>query len=64
LLDNHEWGSYVPKFGLVSVDRETFGRTPKPSASFYRDVIHANGLRQEDMRRYLRALPTLDRGVR
>ncbi len=24
LMDNYEWGSYTPKFGLVSVDRETF----------------------------------------
>lgn len=33
LLDNWEWFSgYGPKFGLVSVDRTTFARTPKPSA--------------------------------
>lgn len=33
LLDNWEWFSgYGPKFGLVSVDRTTFQRTPKPSA--------------------------------
>jgi beta-glucosidase len=33
LLDNWEWFSgYGPKFGLVSVDRTTFKRTPKPSA--------------------------------
>jgi beta-glucosidase len=31
LLDNYEWGSYKPTFGLVAVDRETFIRTPKPS---------------------------------
>lgn len=33
LLDNYEWFyGYMPKFGLVSVDRTTFKRTPKPSA--------------------------------
>ncbi|GII05285.1 glycoside hydrolase family 1 protein [Planobispora takensis] len=31
-LDNYEWGSYRPTFGLVAVDRTTFARTPKPSA--------------------------------
>jgi beta-glucosidase len=31
LLDNYEWGSYAPTFGLVAVDRTTFARTPKPS---------------------------------
>lgn len=31
-FDNFEWGSYEHKFGLIAVDRETFVRTPKPSA--------------------------------
>ena len=35
LLDNFEWAfGYRPKFGLVSVDRTTFDRTPKPSAQW------------------------------
>ncbi|MEU1056859.1 family 1 glycosylhydrolase [Streptomyces sp. NPDC005876] len=31
-LDNYEWGSYRPTFGLIAVDPHTFARTPKPSA--------------------------------
>ncbi|RII20568.1 Beta-glucosidase A [Streptomyces sp. YIM 130001] len=31
-LDNYEWGTYRPTFGLIAVDRETFTRTPKQSA--------------------------------
>ncbi|MFJ3712657.1 glycoside hydrolase family 1 protein [Streptomyces sp. NPDC090053] len=33
-LDNYEWGRYTPTFGLIAVDRETFVRTPKPSAAW------------------------------
>ena len=33
-LDNYEWGSYSPTFGLIAVDRTTFVRTPKPSAAW------------------------------
>ena len=46
LLDNWEWMSgYRPKFGLVAVDRETFKRTPKPSAKFLGDIARAGGPR-------------------
>ncbi|GAA1023655.1 beta-glucosidase [Acrocarpospora pleiomorpha] len=34
LLDNYEWGSWGPTFGLVSVDRGTFVRSPKPSLAW------------------------------
>lgn len=58
LLDNWEWGSFVPRFGLVDVDRTTFRRTPKPSAAFYREIIAANALRPEMVARHLDHLPT------
>jgi beta-glucosidase len=45
LIDNFEWISgYKPKFGLCSVDRETFKRTPKPSAAIYAEIAKRNGL--------------------
>lgn len=35
LLDNWEWtNGYSRTFGLVAVDRQTFKRTPKPSAAY------------------------------
>jgi beta-glucosidase len=34
LVDNYEWGSYTPTFGLVAVDRDTFGRRAKPSLTW------------------------------
>ena len=43
LLDNYEWSSFKPKFGMVAVDRETFERKIKPSACFYKDIIKENG---------------------
>ncbi len=36
LLDNFEWNSgFARQFGLIAVDRRTFKRTIKPSATFY-----------------------------
>ncbi|MBO1419974.1 glycoside hydrolase family 1 protein [Streptomyces sp. FH025] len=37
-VDNYEWGSWRPTFGLISVDRETFERTPKPSLAWLGEV--------------------------
>ncbi len=43
LLDNFEWAlGYGPRFGLVSCDRSTFVRTPKPSAQWLGAIARAN----------------------
>ena len=40
LLDNYEWSEgYLPKFGLIAVDRKTQKRTIKPSAKEYSKII-------------------------
>jgi beta-glucosidase len=45
LLDNFEWAfGYVPRFGIVEVDRESFVRTAKPSAAWLGDIARANKL--------------------
>jgi beta-glucosidase len=45
LLDNFEWiFGYKPKYGLVSVDRTTFARTPKASAAVLGAIARRNSL--------------------
>ncbi len=43
-LDNYEWGSYRPTFGLIAVDRQTFARTPKPSLTWLGRTARAGAL--------------------
>jgi beta-glucosidase len=43
-LDNFEWAlGYMPKFGIIAVDRETQERTAKPSAHWLGRVARENG---------------------
>lgn len=45
LLDNFEWiFGYSKHFGLHEVDRETFVRTPKPSAAVYGAIARAGAV--------------------
>ena len=46
-LDNYEWGSYRPTFGLIAVDRETFVRTPKQSLAWLGGIARSNELPEE-----------------
>jgi beta-glucosidase len=49
LLDNFEWiFGYEPRFGLHSVDPNTFERTAKPSASVYAAIVRANAVETDD----------------
>jgi beta-glucosidase len=44
-FDNFEWAlGYSMEFGLISVDRSTQARTPKPSAHFLGEVARDNAL--------------------
>jgi beta-glucosidase len=45
LLDNFEWAlGYVPRYGLVDVDRATQERTPKPSAHWLGNIARTGVL--------------------
>jgi beta-glucosidase len=45
LLDNFEWSrGYQPRFGLASVDRSTFKRTPKESAAVLGSIARQNAI--------------------
>ena len=57
LMDNYEWVSFIPRFGIVHVDFETFKRTPKPSAWLYKEIIEGNGFAPELVKKYLPELP-------
>ncbi len=59
LMDNYEWTSFKPRFGLCHCDFETFERTPRPSAHFYREIIQNNRFDQQILRKYLCELPSL-----
>ena len=57
LMDNYEWVSFIPRFGMVHVDFETFRRTPKPSAWMFREIIANRGFTPETVKKYLPQLP-------
>jgi beta-glucosidase len=48
IFDNFEWNQgYRPKFGLITVDRETQKRTLKPSATWLGNIARAKALTTE-----------------
>lgn len=45
LVDNYEWGSYRPRFGLFHLDKAgTFKRLPSEGARYYSQVARRNSL--------------------
>ncbi|MDR0932821.1 MAG: family 1 glycosylhydrolase, partial [Victivallales bacterium] len=58
-MDNYEWSSFIPRFGLVHVDFATQKRTPKPSAHFFTEIIKNNGFSGKLVQKYLPELPRL-----
>ncbi|MDD3155578.1 MAG: family 1 glycosylhydrolase [Victivallaceae bacterium] len=59
LLDNYEWSSFVPRFGLVHVNFATQKRTPKPSAFFLREIAQCNSFSGKTVQKYLPEMPIL-----
>lgn len=59
LMDNWEWGTTHPKFGLATVEPETFKRTLKNSGNFYGEIAKENALTQSIIRKYLKGMPSV-----
>lgn len=57
LLDNWEWGTFHPTFGIVEVDFKTYERKIRNSGYFYRDIIENNELNQTIIRKYMNQMP-------
>ncbi|WP_406141449.1 glycoside hydrolase family 1 protein [Streptomyces sp. NBC_01089] len=45
-VDNYEWGTYRPTFGLAAVDPRTFARTPRESARWLGALARAGRIPQ------------------
>lgn len=52
LLDNWEWGTYTPTFGLATVDPKTYNRYLKQSGYFYGEIAKSGKLTQEIISKY------------
>lgn len=44
LLDNYEWGSFAPRYGLVAVDYKTGSRSIRESARYYSRICKENAI--------------------
>ena len=59
MAKNIQFSAYCDGTGLYGVDRQTFERTAKPSAAFYREIIENNGLNADLIAKYLKEMPSL-----
>ncbi len=49
LMDNFEWAhGFWPRFGLVEIDYATQERRPRPSAEYYKKIIEANAIDDDE----------------
>jgi len=55
-MDNYEWGTFIPRFGLIGVNFDTMDSTVKPSALFYRDIIRNHGITAEMIKKWIHPL--------
>lgn len=46
-LDNYEWGTYRPTFGLIAVNRHTFARAPRESARWLGALARAGRIPED-----------------
>ncbi len=55
-MDNFEWNAgYRMTFGLIGVDRETFERTPKPSAEYFSEICRTSSVDPKTTQQFLTA---------
>lgn len=59
LIDNWEWGTFHPTFGLAGVDKKDFTRTLKNSGHFYGSLAKENKFTQNIIRQYLKENPSI-----
>lgn len=53
LMDNWEWGTYHPTFGLATVNKKTYAREMKKSGYFYGEIAENNAMTQEIIQKYI-----------
>ena len=53
LMDNWEWGTFHPTFGLATVNQDTYERKMKKSGYFYGEIAKHNALTQGIIQKYI-----------
>ncbi|MCC2253272.1 family 1 glycosylhydrolase [Ruminococcus sp. CLA-AA-H200] len=58
LLDNWEWGSCLPQFGIAEVEKVTYRRIPKDSGRLLGDISRTHKCSKEMIQKYLKSMPS------